>query len=182
MNRNRSAPFILSLSGGILILLGGIVSLPWTLGEFEPALDPLADLREMLGEEEFRSFQIRYTVAGISSGIAVIMISFLLRMRAQESNRWGIMIIVLSGMSVLGMGGFIFGMALGIIGGAIAIMRSRSVEIPREETKKPEVVRIGPEEKVQENLNVLYKCSWCDVEFKNDDELKQHIIRIHMNR
>lgn len=176
---DRSAQFILSLTGGIIILIGGIVSLLWLVVGFPPSFDPLADLRNIVGEEEFRSFQIRYTVAGLSSGIAVILTSLMLRMRPQESKRWGIMIIALSVMSILGMGGFVFGMVLGIIGGAIAIIRSKSLEIVEEKPKK-QVAKVA-EVKAPE-LNMIYMCSSCNIEFKSDEELKHHVIRMHVER
>lgn len=178
MSNTRSPQFILSLAGGIIILLGGIVSLLWLLVGFQASFDPLADVRNMLGEQEFRVFQIRYTVAGISSGVAVILVSFMLRMKPEESRRWGLMIIVLSAMSILGMGGFIIGMALGIIGGAIAIMKGKPLKT--EEQRKP-VVTVGTEVKTTESMNMIYKCSSCDVEFRTDEELKRHVIRMHMN-
>lgn len=183
MGDNRSAQFILSLVGGIMILIGGIVSLLWLVGVFPTSLEPLASLRSnIMGEQEFRLFQIRYTAAGLSSGVAVILTSLMLKMRPRESKRWGIMIIVLSAMSILGMGGFIFGMALGIIGGALAIMRSKSLEIVEEETKKPETAKIVQEAKTPEKSNMIYMCSSCNIEFKSDEELKRHLIRTHMQR
>jgi len=178
VGNTRSREFILSLAGGIIILLGGIVSLLWLLVDFQASFDPLADVRNMLGEQEFRVFQIRYTVAGISSGVAVILVSFMLRMKPQESRRWGLMIIVLSAMSILGMGGFIIGMALGIIGGAIAIMKGKAL---KSEPRKPKVATVGTEVKTSESMNMIYKCSSCDIEFKTDEELKRHVIRMHMN-
>ncbi len=179
MGNTRSPQFILSFAGGIIILLGGIVSLLWLLVGFQASFDPLVDLRNMLGEQEFRAFQIRYTVAGLSSGVAVILISFMLRMKPEESRRWGFMVIVLSAMSILGMGGFIIGMALGIIGGVIAILKGKSLKI--EEPRQPEAVVVETESKSSEKMNMIYKCSSCDVELKNDEELKKHVIRMHMN-
>lgn len=179
LGENRSAQFVLSLAGGIIILIGGIVSLVLLLVDFPPSLNPLADLRHMVGEQEFRSFQIRYTVVGLSSGIAVILTSFMLKMRPRESKRWGIMIIVLSAMSLLGMGGFIFGMALGVIGGIIAIIRSKSLESV-EEPKKPEVERVVAETKTSDKSNMIFKCSTCNIEFRSDEELRRHLIRMHI--
>jgi hypothetical protein len=179
--QDRSAQFILSFAAGIIILIGGIVSLLWLIIDFPPSFDPLADLRNVIGEQEFRSFQIQYTVAGLSSGVAVILTSLMLKMKPQESKRWGIMIIVLSVMSILGMGGFIFGMALGIIGGSIAIIRSKSLAIV-EESAKPDTIKIAVEVKPPEKLNMVYKCSSCNIEFRSDEELKQHVIRMHLER
>ena len=181
VSKNRSAQFILSLVGGIIILIGGIVSLLWLLGAFPPSLEPLAHLRNnIMGEHEFRLFQIRYTAAGLSSGVAVILTSFMLKIRPHESKRWGIMIIVLSAMSILGMGGFIFGMILGIIGGAIAIMRSKSLKIVEEEPRKPADKKVVEEAKTPEKSNMIYMCSSCNIEFKSDEDLKRHLIRTHM--
>jgi hypothetical protein len=169
-----SAQFILSLIGGILILAGGIVSLIWFLVDFPPAFDPLSELRENIGQEEFRLFQIRYTIAGLSTGIAVMMTSLMLKIRSQESKRWGIMLIILSAMSILGMGGFIIGMALGIIGGILAIMRSGKLQAVETEEQQ-----VAPMKRVEEEKNMIFKCSLCDITFKSDEDLKGHIIRIH---
>ena len=176
--KSRSIQFILSLVGGIIILAGGIVSLVWFFTGFPSEVDFLSDLREAVGEEEFQSFQLRYAIAGISSGIAVIMTSIMLKVRPQESRRWGIMIIALSAVSILGMGGFIFGMVLGIIGGAMAIIRSKSISHV-EERKQSEVPKSVTETKMPEEQNMVYKCSSCDILFKSDEELRNHVIRIH---
>jgi len=179
LKKYRSAQFILSLTGGIIILIGGIVSLLWLIVGFPISFGPLNDLRHTVGEQEFRMFQIRYAIAGLSSGIAVTLTSFMLNMRPQESKRWGVMIIVLSVMSILGMGGFIFGMVLGIIGGALAIIRSKSLQV-EEEPRKPKVTKVIAEAKTPEKSDVVFKCSTCDIEFKSDEELKRHVIRMHM--
>ena len=168
-----SAQFILSLIGGILILAGGVVSLVWLLFDFPPAFDPLSELRQNVGKEEFRLFGIRYTVAGLSTGVAVIMTSFMLNIRPEESKKSGIMIVILSAMSILGMGGFIIGMALGIAGGVLAIIRSKHLQLmetgERKVTTKPAV----------EEKNMVFKCSSCDITFKSDEDLKGHMIRVH---
>jgi hypothetical protein len=171
MGERRPAQFILSLSGGILILAGGLLSLAWIFVDIPQSFDPLVQLRQAVGEEEFRLFQVRYTVAGLSSGIAVILTSFMLKTRPQESKRWGIMIIVLSAMSVLGMGGFVVGMALGIAGGIMAVMRAKSLaERPEaEETKTRE----------REPTSMIYICSTCRKEFSSDEDLKRHLIDAH---
>lgn len=176
--KSRSIQFILSLAGGIIILAGGIVSLVWFFTGFPSEANFLPDLRKVVGEEEFQSFQLRYAVAGISSGIAVIMTSIMLKASPQESRRWGIMTIALSAVSILGMGGFIFGMVLGIIGGAIAIIRGKSIS-QVEERKQSEVPKNVMEAKMPEEQNMVYKCSSCDILFKSDEKLRNHVIRIH---
>lgn len=167
-----SIQFTLSFIGGILILAGGILSLLWLLLEFPPAFDPLSELREDMGPQEFKLFQIRFTVAGLSTGIAVVMTSFMLRMRPQEAKRWGVMLIILSAMSILGLGGFFIGMALGIIGGVLSIIR----EIPLEIVEKEKTAA----EPVVEDKNMIFKCSTCDVTFSSGEDLKRHVIKMHI--
>lgn len=169
-----SAQFILSLIGGILILAGGIVSLVWLLLDSPPAFDPLSELRQNIGKEEYRLFGIRYTVTGLSTGTAVIMTSFMLNIRPEESKKSGIMIVILSAMSILGMGGFIIGMALGITGGVLAIVRSKHLQLMETEERKS-----APPKPAAEEKNMIFKCSSCDITFKSDEDLKGHMIRIH---
>jgi hypothetical protein len=45
----------------------------------------------------------------------------MLRAHPQEHTMWGIVIIIFSALSFVGMGGFFIGALLGIIGGAFAI-------------------------------------------------------------
>ncbi|MFQ5970071.1 MAG: hypothetical protein ACE5J2_06220 [Nitrososphaerales archaeon] len=174
--KSRSVQFILSLFGGIIILVGGIVSLVWFFTGFPFEADFLPNSREAVGK--FQSFQLNYAVVGISSGTAVITTSIMLKVSPQESRRWGMMIIALSAVSILGMGGFIFGMVLGIIGGTIAIIRSKSI-LRVEERKQTEVPKSMTETKMPEEKSMVYKCSSCGILFKSDEELMHHVIRIH---
>ncbi len=173
-----SAQFVISLIAGVVILIGGIVSLLWLVVGFPLSFGPISDLRHMVGEQGFHAFQIRYTVAGLSSGIAVILVSFMLRLKPDESKRWGVMIIVLSCMSILGMAGFFFGMALGVIGGVLAVIRSKSLHAEGQ-FGKPKVMGTVVT-RMPEKSNVIFKCSACEMEFKNDEELRKHVLKTHI--
>ncbi|MDP8022854.1 MAG: DUF6114 domain-containing protein [Nitrososphaeria archaeon] len=58
---------------------------------------------------------------GFISGIIVLVSAFMLKSKPAESTTWGILIIVFSIFSFFGMGGFVIGAILGIIGGAFAL-------------------------------------------------------------
>ncbi|MEM2759249.1 MAG: C2H2-type zinc finger protein [Nitrososphaerales archaeon] len=171
----RSLQLTLSLTGGILILVGGIVSLAWLLMGFPPTFDILSELRETMGEREFELFQIRYTIAGLSTGIAVILTAYMLKVKPEESRRWGVMIVILSAMSILGMGGFIAGMVLGIAGGMIAIIRGGKMQVIEKGKDEKKVTVALPEEK-----NIIFKCSSCEVIFRSDEDLRNHVIKMHL--
>jgi hypothetical protein len=58
---------------------------------------------------------------GIVSGTVVLFASILLYARPKEHAVWGILILVFACVSIVAFGGFVAGMILGIIGGAMAI-------------------------------------------------------------
>ena len=61
------------------------------------------------------------SVAGLVSGIIVIIGSLMLNAHPAEHRAWGVVILVFSLVSFLGMGGFMIGALLGIAGGALAL-------------------------------------------------------------
>lgn len=176
--REVSAEFILSFTGGILVLMGGIFALLWFLTGFGTFYDPIGNLRNIMGEE-LPLFQIRYAIGGLTTGIAIILVSLMLRIRPQESRRWGIMIVILGGMSILVMGGFMFGMVLSVIGGIVAIRRSKRLQT-HAEIPVPQVQPIVTEVKAPEEQNIICRCSTCNIEFGSDEELKRHVIKFHL--
>ena len=60
-------------------------------------------------------------LVGLVSGIFVILGAVMLNSRPAEHTGWGTVILVFSITSFLGMGGFLIGAILGIVGGAFAI-------------------------------------------------------------
>ncbi|MFN3383562.1 MAG: DUF6114 domain-containing protein [Archaeoglobaceae archaeon] len=58
---------------------------------------------------------------GLVSGILVIIGAIMLNARPAEHILWGTIILVFSVISFVGMGGFMVGAIIGIIGGALAI-------------------------------------------------------------
>jgi len=63
---------------------------------------------------------------GLIPGTIVLISAFMLKSKPEESTTWGILIIVFSIFSFFGMGGFVIGAILGIIGGAFALSYNES--------------------------------------------------------
>jgi hypothetical protein len=66
-------------------------------------------------------FMTGLSLVGVVSGILVIIGAVMLSLRPAEHEAWGIVILTFSVISSLGMGGFLIGAILGVIGGAFAL-------------------------------------------------------------
>ena len=109
-----STAYILSLIGGIFILLAGLAfaALYAAVGAvvfvFIPGLGAL-----LLG----------LAVASILFGLIIIVGAVMLRSRPESAKMWGVIIIVLAIISLFGSaGGFFIGFILALIGGIMAIV------------------------------------------------------------
>lgn len=118
--------FILSLVGGILVLLSGIMFL--TIGT--------AFMGSMMGGYYYPGMMGGYypgvtgfvssIIAGIGiwgliCGILILVGAYMIYTRPDSHGIWGIIILVFSLLSFIAGGGFIIGAILGIIGGILAI-------------------------------------------------------------
>src|SRR3990170_834050 len=112
--------FILSLIGGVLIFLGGVVSSLWFMsGGY--GMGGMMGGGMMGGWGAPFGFMSGLSLIGLVAGIVVIIGALMLNARAREHTAWGVIILVFSIVSFLGMGGFFIGAALGISGGALAL-------------------------------------------------------------
>lgn len=118
-----AAAFILSLVGGVLILVAGLFGLvawtawgrigywggwgwmmrPWMMGWWMPWA------------------WAAFSLIGLVSGIIIIVGAVMLQSRPAEAQTWGVLILVFSVISIFGTGGFVLGAILGIIGGILAL-------------------------------------------------------------
>jgi len=96
---SRPVPaFVFGLIGGVLILIGGLVfsaSSVFFLGFF--------------------------AILSLIFGIVAILGSVMLYAAPQQHVAWGVIVLVFSVLSIVGFGGFIAGMVLGIVGGALGM-------------------------------------------------------------
>lgn len=91
-----SVGFVLGLIGGIFIMLGSLVLL-------------------------FLSFIAILALLALIFGTLVVVFAILLYNRPAEHVTWGVLILVFSCASIVGFGGFIIGLVLGVVGGALGI-------------------------------------------------------------
>ena len=116
---------VLSLVGGILMILSGAVFSFFSftgfgmMGGYRGMMDGYWG---MMGNIGFPfGFMMVFSLIGMVSGVLVIIGAVMLDTRPSEHTAWGIIILVFSIISFLGMGGFSVGAILGIIGGAFAL-------------------------------------------------------------
>ena len=126
---SSNVPFILSLVGGILILIGGLASSMWFMlggsnfwGMMGGYGGMMGGWGGMMGGYGFPfGFMGGFSLVAMVSGIIVIVGALMLKSRPTEHMTWGIVILVFSIISFVGMGGFVLGALLGIAGGALAL-------------------------------------------------------------
>jgi hypothetical protein len=119
------AALIISLVGGIVILLGGILFM------FASAfILPLLDYSNVNAPPRLASASIPAIVSGVVgvmgavglvSGVIVLVSAVILMTNPGQRRNWGVLILVFSVISFLGLGGFVVGAILGIIGGILAL-------------------------------------------------------------
>jgi len=117
--------YILSLIGGIMILVGGLSTVAmmgmWRWGMMRGWSERFAPA--VIGKWAF--IPMMFTLLGlfgVACGIIVIVGAAMLNSRPEDHFRWGTLILIFSVLSVFGgMGGFLVGLILGVVGGALAI-------------------------------------------------------------
>lgn len=108
-----TAAFILSLIGGIFILLWGllITAIGVSFGPFGGSLAALGGVEAILG-------------------LLIIIFGVLLFVMPQHHVVFGILVLLFSIFSLIGLGGLIIGFILGLIGGALGIAHKPTPATP----------------------------------------------------
>jgi len=116
---------ILALAGGILIILGGTL-----LMAVSTFILPHLDYSNLTTPPRLNPGSIAGLVSGIVgtmglfglvSGIIVLVSAVILLTGPSQRRTWGVLILVFSVMSFLGLGGFVVGAILGIAGGILTL-------------------------------------------------------------
>ena len=139
--RPREA-YLLSMAGGILIATAGLswiilMGTGWTTNWFDWFGTMMHDFNDHHLFWNFGSFSYVMGLSGLILGIGVILASTMLKRRPDEHGTWGVVIIILSAVSMMGgMGGMGFGILFGIVGGILAVLwqppnQSQTPSIPR---------------------------------------------------
>jgi hypothetical protein len=120
-----TAAFVLSLIGGIFILLGG--GMMSMLGyEFRGMMSSYGGWGYGMMKPSFGMMGLAFGAMGILGlvfGVIVIISAIMLNSKPQEHTTWGTLIVIFSVLSIVGsaMGGFGIGLVLGLVGGVLAI-------------------------------------------------------------
>ncbi|MFQ5832539.1 MAG: DUF6114 domain-containing protein [Candidatus Thorarchaeota archaeon] len=120
--------YVLSIVGGILIAAVGLSwIIPMLMGWNESWFDWLDNLMHGVDDHShfwgFGGYGYVMGLSGFVLGIGVVLASVMLKKRPDEHGTWGVVIIILSAVSVIGgMGGMVIGLLLGIVGGILAVL------------------------------------------------------------
>ena len=124
--------FVLSLIGGIFIVLGGgvVTMLGSWMGNYGYGMmGRYGGWGGMMGRGFGMMGGLGYGfgflgLLGLIFGVIVIISAFMLNNKPEQHSTWGILIIVFSVLSIFGsaMGGFGIGLILGLIGGILGVV------------------------------------------------------------
>jgi Family of unknown function (DUF6114) len=138
--KKPTTAFLLSFTGGMLILAGGVsmVVVEVLLATGAPLfLHNIADAGLVAIQKSGFEGGFPYAVAvitGVTSGFAVLYAAIMTWERPSKARDWGFVTIAFSFVSLVGIGGFGIGALLGTLGGAVTITwaesRSRAYRRP----------------------------------------------------
>lgn len=123
--------YILSLAGGILILVGSLALTVFLLATLA-ATDAEAQIPAFL-QSPGRAWGLVFGLGawGVLMGIIVILGSLRLRDRPHGSAGWGLVIVIAGALSIPVMGGFLFGAGAAILGGLMAVVSEDNEQVYR---------------------------------------------------
>ncbi len=128
------AAMVLSVIGGLLILVYGIINILvasaiGTLGLGDiPGLDTLGlDLETLVRT---------IGVIGAVLGALVLILGIVMYMKPRSSTALGIIILILSLISIISGGGFLIGLVLGLVGGILGIVFKPAPAVPTYDTSQ----------------------------------------------
>ncbi len=126
-----TAAMVLSIIGGLLIILAGAMYL--AIAEFLEELLLLSG--ETLDVDPVLWIQILGAI-GIVIGIVIMVGGVMMYSRPASSTVWGVIILVLSLVSIIATGGFFIGLILGLIGGILGIVFKPAPAAPTYDTSQ----------------------------------------------
>ena len=119
-----SLSFTLSLIGGLIILVGSLISFVWiAIGNTNFGFwGMMGGWHGMMGNFGYSyTYMTTFAVVGLVCGVIVIVGALMLNAHPAEHVTWGTLILIFSAVSFISMGGWFVGALLGIIGGAFAL-------------------------------------------------------------
>jgi hypothetical protein len=121
------AAVILSIIGGVLMLVGG--SMAFMMLSYNDEYGMMSGFGGMMGGYRGMMDDVGFPynvldgfmLVSLVSGILVIVGAVMMDIHPSQSRTWGIIVLIFSIISFVGMGGFLVGAVLGIVGGALAL-------------------------------------------------------------
>lgn len=126
-----TAPFVLSLIAGLLILAGAGMMVTFSFGG--PYYGMRGGYYGMMGGYYGMMQGFGYgwfygaAVLSLIAGIVILVGAVMIQARPRSASTWGLVVLVFSILSFFGMGGFFVGAILGIVGGVLAMVWRPSV-------------------------------------------------------
>jgi hypothetical protein len=117
-----STAYILSLIGGIFIVIDAIITIAVTAA--------LGSVLAGLGFPGFGAILVTLGVIALIFGLIVLYGAIQLKSNPARAKHWGVLILVFSIVAFLGGGGFYIGSILGLIGGIMALTWSPPTPAP----------------------------------------------------
>jgi len=128
-NQGLTFAFIVSLIGGLIILIASIVNVIWYssgasnfggYGSFAGGM--MNGYHNFMGSYgNSNSFLAGISLVGVICGVIVLMGGVMLKVQPEQRVIWAIVIIIFSATSFVGMGGYFIGAIMGIVGGAFVL-------------------------------------------------------------
>ena len=118
--------FILSLVGGLVIVLISVVSVFLLIYGSPYATLYGIELGMMRGFGLGQIWLVVFSIAAVVCGTIVVAGAIMLNARPAKHCVWGITVLVFSIASFIGGGGFFIGALLGMLGGGLAIITSKN--------------------------------------------------------
>ena len=109
----RTAASVLSIIGGTIIILVAVGF--GLIGATHVPFIPQVEQGVVTG------IFVTISTVGVVSGIIVLVGGIMFYTRPKHKTAWGVLVIVFSIISIVGGGGFLLGLILGIIGGALGL-------------------------------------------------------------
>ncbi len=127
-NSMHMTAFVLSLIGGIVITIGSLVEV--LLSAFGSPYGTYYGMGPgMMSRYGFgygSAWMWGLGLVGLVFGVIVVIGALMLNARPHENVTWGVIVLVFSIASFVGMGGYFIGAILGIAGGAVALSYRKS--------------------------------------------------------
>jgi hypothetical protein len=128
-NQGLTFGFVVSLVGGLIVLIASLVNFVWFLsgaqnfGGFGNYMHGTMDgYHSFMGSYgTSNTFLAGISAVGLVCGVIILIGAVMLKVDSHQSTLWSIIIIIFSVISFVGMGGYFVGAIISIVGAAFVL-------------------------------------------------------------